>query len=357
MTDSNLALSEAFTRCRSGVMRQLQQLAGVVGPSGTRVLITGEAGAGKEMLARYLHARSTRAKAAFVAVDCAAQSDDIVRQLFGESSDLPGARGGARLQAADRGTLFLDEVSALPLKAQGVLLRWLEHGDFPSARPADSGQPDVRLLTSTRYDLSTLVRHKRFRADLLMRLKPVEIRVPALREHSEDIRPIVQLVITHSGRRVKFSKQLYDALEQYPWPGNMRELVTMVEQIAWNARGDVADLEDLPGAFHSAQAIPLMRMRDRRRQVADDLFEGLQAGRLGFWTHVHEPFLQRDITREDMRDLIRRGLTEARGSYRNLLRVFSMPESDYKRLLNFLSAHQCTVDSREFRVATHSYTR
>lgn len=350
MTDSNLALSEAFTRCRSGVMRQLQKLAGVVGPSGTRVLITGEAGAGKEMLARYLHARSTRAKAPFVAVDCSAQSDDVIHDLFGDASEFPKPRGGSRLQMADRRTLFLDEVSALPLKAQGILLRWLEHGDLPSARAADSGQPDVRLLTSTRYDLSTLVRHKRFRGDLLMRLKPVEIRVPALREHSEDIRPIVQLVIAQSGRRITFSKELYAALEQYPWPGNMRELVTMVEQIAWNARGDLADLDDLPGAFHSAQSIPLMRARDRRRQVADDLFEGLQSGRLGFWTHVHEPFLQRDLTREDLRDLIRRGLAEGHGSYRNLLRVFSMPESDYKRLLNFLSTHQCTVDSREFRV-------
>jgi DNA-binding NtrC family response regulator len=351
MTDSNVALSEAFSRCRSGVMRQLQKLAGVVGPSTTRVLITGEAGAGKEMLARYLHARSTRAKAPFVAVDCAVQSDDIAYSLFGDASEFAKPRNGSRLQAADRGTLFLDEVSALPLKAQGILLRWLEHGDLPSSRAAEAGQPDVRLLTSTRYDLTTLVRHKRFRADLLMRLKPVEIRVPALREHCEDIRPIVQLIIAQSGRRVTFSKELYSALEQYPWPGNMRELVTMVEQIAWNARGDLADLDDLPGAFHSAQSIPLMRARDRRRQVSDDLFEGLQAGRLGFWTHVHEPFLQRDITREDMRDLIRRGLAESQGSYRSLLRIFGMPDSDYKRLLNFLSAHQCTVDAREFRVA------
>jgi hypothetical protein len=93
-----------------------------------------------------------------------------------------------------------------------------------------------------------------------------------------------------------------------------------------------------------------MRARDRRRQVADDLFDGLQSGRFGFWTHVHQPFLDRDITREDMRDLIRRGLAEGHGSYRNLLRVFGMPDGDYKRLLNFLSAHQCTVDSREFRV-------
>jgi DNA-binding NtrC family response regulator len=342
--DTTFAL-DAIGECRSAAMRQLHELAATVGPSTSRVLITGEAGVGKELLARYLHGRSTRSREPFVTLDCAAGPAAAASELFGEglgSRFRPG-----KLREADRGTLFLDEVSALDLPTQGGLLRWLEHGEFPSSRGAADGV-DVRVLASTRRDLRLLARAGHFRADLLMRLKPVEIHVPPLRQRWEDIRPLVSHLLAKSSRPIRFSDELLDALERYGWPGNVRELTAVVEQIAWKVTGDVAGINDLPRQYRP-DAISLLRAGDRRRHMADDLFDALVEGRLTFWDHVRSLFLNRELTRNDLRHLVRRGLEATRGSYRDLLPLFGMAPGDYKRFLNFLATHDCTVDSREYR--------
>jgi DNA-binding NtrC family response regulator len=140
-------------------------------------------------------------------------------------------------------------------------------------------------------------------------------------------------------------------LERYRWPGNVRELQNVVEQALWMANGSMVEVLHLPPSVQ-ASADQLLPVKERRKQVADELYQALVTGGYAFWEHIHPLFLERDITRHDMRELVRRGLSTTRGNYRSLLRLFGMPASDYKRFLNFLAAHDCNVDFRAYRNGT-----
>ena len=140
-------------------------------------------------------------------------------------------------------------------------------------------------------------------------------------------------------------------LERYRWPGNVRELQNVVEQLAWLGSGTEGQVSvsDLPPALLAAAPQAILRKHDRRRQVADELFQTLGAGTHKFWDHVYPLFLARDITRHDLRELVRRGLAATSGNYRAMLHLFGIDARDYKRFLNFLAAHDCNVDFRQFR--------
>jgi DNA-binding NtrC family response regulator len=142
------------------------------------------------------------------------------------------------------------------------------------------------------------------------------------------------------------------ALTGYRWPGNVRELQNVIEQIAWLAATPETPIgvDQLPPVLRSGGQA-LLPTRERRRQVADELYQAIVQGGYSFWEHIHPLFLNRDITRHDMRELVGRGLAACRGNYRTLLQLFGLPDSDYKRLLNFLTTHDCRVDYRGFRNA------
>ena len=135
----------------------------------------------------------------------------------------------------------------------------------------------------------------------------------------------------------------------YRWPGNVRELQNVVEQLVWLSAGGVVGVEDLPASMRSEPGRARRRVADRRRQVADELYDALVKQGASFWEHVYPMFLARDITRHDLRELVRRGLRESRGRYKSLLKLFGMPSRDYRRFMNFLAAHGCGVGFREFR--------
>jgi DNA-binding NtrC family response regulator len=155
-----------------------------------------------------------------------------------------------------------------------------------------------------------------------------------------------------SGRLVSLTDAAWHALERYHWPGNVRELQNIVEQMAWLSESpdQPIGIEQVPAVVKSSgqAAAPT---RERRRQVADELYHALVQGGYSFWDHIHPLFLNRDITRHDLRELVRRGLSVSRGNYRAVLELFAMPASDYKRFMNFLSTHDCRADYREFRNA------
>ena len=138
------------------------------------------------------------------------------------------------------------------------------------------------------------------------------------------------------------------ALTRYRWPGNVRELQNVVEQATWLADGSSIDVSDLPENIRSA-ASGLVVTHERRRQVADQLFESLVQRDCTFWEHVYPLFLSRDLTRHDIRELVSRGLAAAQGNYRAVMTLFGMPQSDYHRFHNFLTAHDSKVDFRKFR--------
>jgi DNA-binding NtrC family response regulator len=146
-------------------------------------------------------------------------------------------------------------------------------------------------------------------------------------------------------------------LERYNWPGNVRELQNVIEQLAWLDGPSVVGVEDLPPALTRSAAGGVRPARERRKQVSDFLYEGLVSGSHSFWEHVYPMFINRDITRADLISLVRQALSETSGNYRAVLRLLRMEPADYKRFLNFLSTHDCTVDFREFRSGPSKHER
>lgn len=325
-----------------------------VAPGNAKVLITGESGVGKDLVARLIHAQSARASKPYIAVNCAAFTETLLEtELFGH---VKGAFTGAhrdklgKLQLADGGTIMLDEVGEMVLRMQAMLLRFLENGELqPVGGERHVVRVDVRVLAATNKNLSDLVAAGQFREDLWYRLNVVHVRVPPLRERPEDIPPLIDHIVSSTGRKIHFTDAALRTLESYRWPGNVRELQNVIEQMVWTVPGDEVDVSHLPAALtQGGQGMPAFS-RERRRQVADELFAGVVSGRYAFWDHVYRLFLDRDITRQDLRGLVSRGLAAASGNYRTLLKLFGLEDGDYKRLMNFLATHDCSVDYRAFR--------
>src|SRR6185295_10119709 len=169
-----------------------------------------------------------------------------------------------------------------------------------------------------------------------------------LRERREDIRALVEHTLEKSGRRLTISDAAIRALEAYRWPGNVRELQNVVEQLVCMTSSDMIDLDDLPFDGRGAERAPL-QVRERRRRLSDELYAELVAGNMSFWNQIYQLFLSRDITRHDVRELVRKGLVTTSGNYKEVVTLFGMPKGDYKRFLNFLATHDCGVSVRNYR--------
>jgi two-component system response regulator HydG len=235
--------------------RRMMTLVEQVADSSATVLIQGESGSGKELVARTIHERSARRNGPFVAVNCAALPETLLEsELFGyEKGAFTGAAGRkeGRFELAHAGTLFLDEVADLSLVTQPKILRVLQEGEFERLGGTRLLQVDVRIVAATNQDLSEMVKDKRFREDLYYRLNVITIRVPPLRERHEDIRLLAQYYLriygAKNGRKLEgFSNEAIERLESYAWPGNVRELENLVERTVILARKDRIDAEDLP---------------------------------------------------------------------------------------------------------------
>jgi DNA-binding NtrC family response regulator len=259
-----LGASPALQRIRD----QVQMCAQTPG----RVLITGETGTGKEVVARAIHAQSDRAKGAWVAVNCAAVPSELIEsELFGHEK---GAFTGAlrmrrgKFEQAHRGTLFLDEIGDMPAHMQAKLLRVLEEGELERVGGDRRIKIDVRVLAATNRDLRRDIADGRFREDLYHRLNVVAIHIPPLRERQEDVAVLAQHFVEnlskHSGMRpLELSAPVLDRLRRHPWPGNVRELRNTVERILIFSRGNAPGsllLEELlsgNGNHHAPTMAPL----------------------------------------------------------------------------------------------------
>jgi transcriptional regulator with PAS, ATPase and Fis domain len=334
-------------------MADLLSMAERAAQSPGKVLITGESGVGKDVVARFIHSQSLRRHAPFVAVNCAGLTETLLEsELFGHvKGSFTGAYRDKRgkIQLAHRGTLFLDEVGEMSLRMQALLLRFLENGEIQAVGSDETqARVDVRVIAATNRNLGDLVATGQFREDLLYRLRVIHLHVPPLRERPEDVDALAKHFLARAGRELTFTDDARRAFMKYRWPGNVRELLNVVEQLVWLSPSGVVEVEHLPAAMRNGPAL-MAPLDERRRQVADDLYEAVVKQGKPFWDYVYPMFLSRDITRQDLRDLVRRGLKESRGRYKDLLTLFGMTSRDYRRFMNFLAAHECGVSFREFR--------
>jgi two-component system nitrogen regulation response regulator NtrX len=229
--------------------------AGMAARSDARVLLIGESGTGKELLAAHIHASSPFSSGPFVKVNCAAIPGELIEsELFGhEKGSFTGATSMRRgkFEMADNGTLFLDEIGDLHANSQAKLLRVLQEGEFHRVGGEMTIRVTVRVVSATNRDLSAMVAQGKFREDLYYRLSVVPIRVPALRERPQDIPAMAEYFLqdfcVRNGFRAKsFDPEVWDAFQEYSWPGNARELRNVVERMAILSHGDVLNGTAVP---------------------------------------------------------------------------------------------------------------
>lgn len=330
-----------------------------VARSDAKVLITGESGVGKEIVARSVHILSARAPATFAPVNCAGLPETLLEsELFGH---VKGSFTGAyrdkpgKLESAHNGTIFLDEIGEMTLRMQGLLLRFLETGELQKVG-ADSGGRivNVRVIAATNRNLRDMIGRGAFREDLFYRLNVIHIVVPPLRERRMDIPVLVEHFLTrftstNDSAIQMVSPQAMKALLEYSWPGNVRELENVIERLVVTIQGRSIELEDLPAEIRAFDPAAMRPKRERRRTVADDLYKRLVEQKESFWTTVYPLFMEREITRTNVREVVRRGLEEARGNYKIVARLFNMEPKEYKRFLNFLRKHDCQIPFKEYR--------
>jgi transcriptional regulator with GAF, ATPase, and Fis domain len=223
----------------SRILRNLLSRVSKVAPTDSNVLVTGETGTGKELIARAIHKRSRRSSRAFVSVNCAAVPRDLIAsELFGhEKGAFTGAtqRRLGRFELAEGGTIFLDEVGELPAETQIALLRVLQEHEFERVGGTGSIRTEVRVIAATNRDLEAAIAAGAFRSDLFYRLNVFPIEMPSLRERREDIPLLVEYFLDRYARKAGRSfravnKRSLDLLQSYPWPGNIRELQNVIER-------------------------------------------------------------------------------------------------------------------------------
>jgi transcriptional regulator with PAS, ATPase and Fis domain len=326
--------------------------------SDAKILITGESGVGKELVAMSIHAHSARAALPFITVNCAGLPETLLEsELFGH---VKGSFTGAyrdkpgMLEKADDGSIFLDEIGEMSLRMQGMLLRFLETGELQKVGADRVGRRvDVRVIAATNRSLAEMVAQGQFREDLYYRINVINIHVPPLRERREDIPLLVNHFFENmghsNGNRPNITPEAYVALAEYPWPGNVRELANVVERMLVSGCGPEITADDVPIEIRTQRSISLRPKRERRRTVADDLLRRMTVNHESFWTAVYPHYMQREITRGNLRELISKGLEEAKGNYKIVTKIFNMEPGDYKRFLNFLRKHDCQLPFRDYR--------
>jgi two-component system nitrogen regulation response regulator NtrX len=267
---------------QSAVTRTLREQIAMAAPTNGRVLIHGENGSGKELVARAIHAQSARRDTPFVEVNCAAIPEELIEsELFGhEKGAFTGAvaRRRGRFELAHGGTLFLDEVGDMSLKTQAKVLRALEEQAFERIGGKDTVRVDVRVIAASNRDLAALIKDGSFREDLYYRLAVIPIEVPALRDRQEDIPLLVDHFVAQfcaeNGKRGKaISGEALAYFLTYDWPGNVRELRNMVERLVIMSPRDVIGLDDLPAPFRPKDAAPTTEPRERSLREAREQFE------------------------------------------------------------------------------------
>src|SRR6188768_4297240 len=300
--------SEVRLLGRSEAVRNILADIDCAARSGAKVLITGETGVGKEVVARHIHQRSARAAAGLLTVNCAGLPDSLLEsELFGHVRgsftgayrDKPGL-----LEMAPNGTVFLDEVGEMSTRMQVVLLRFLESGEIQRVGADRSHtRVNVRLITATNRDLQAQINSGAFREDLYFRLNVIRFSIPPLRERVEDVPLLVDHYVntfsqTHKVPLTEITGEAMDALKAYRWPGNIRELKNVVERIVLKTAGRPVRAADLPPEVVRTSVLRAVPAAAASRPApSDELAERMLKAGESFWATVYPLFMARDLTR------------------------------------------------------------
>ncbi|MGE5362205.1 MAG: sigma-54 interaction domain-containing protein [Bacteroidales bacterium] len=345
----------------SAAIRAVQDEMQFAARSDAKVLITGESGVGKEVVARLIHQQSVRHAAPLVTINCAGLPDTLLEsELFGHvRGSFTGAyrdRPGL-LETADRGTVFMDEVGEMSIRMQALLLRFLESGEVQRVgSDRTQGRVDVRVIAATNRNLVDRIASREFREDLYYRLNVIQLYIPPLRERRDDIEVLLPYYLRAYSQRhgvpvPELAPEATRLLLAYDWPGNVRELKNVTERLVVRARALVVGPDELPPEVTGRTRAERDRGVPVRASVAEAMYERMVRAHESFWSVVYPPFIARDLTREDLRLVVRKGLEQARGNYKLLVQLFNMPPTDYKRFLNFLRKHDCHMPFQRFRSA------
>jgi len=354
-TDDMIGMSPAMNAIRADLESAAR--------SDAKVLLTGESGVGKDLAAQLIHQRSARRHMPFVAINCVGVPDSLLEpELFGH---VRGSFTGAYrdrcglLEGAHKGTVFLDEVCEMSPRMQALLLRFMETGEIQRVGSERAqARVDARVVAATNRDPAGMVASKTFREDLYYRLNVIEVTIPPLRARVEDI----PVLFEHFLRRYAEERgiapptvaaEAMAALVSFEWPGNVRQLKNVAERLIVRAQHSIITLADLPPELTARlrpSAAVLVSGAEQRLAI-EAVFDRMVKHRESFWSAVYPAFMIRDITRNDLRFIVRRGLQETAGSYKMLVELLNMKPTDYKRFLNFLHKHECHVPFERFRSA------
>ena len=344
----------------SSATRQVLEDVDCAAATDAKVLLTGESGVGKEVVAQLIHHRSRRSGAKLIAINCAGVPDSLLAsELFGHMrgsfTDAHRDKQGW-LEQAHHGTIFMDEVGEMSLQMQAILLRFLENGEIQrvgSERRA--AVVDVRVIAATNRRLIDRVAAGEFREDLFYRLNVIHIEIAPLRERPDDIPVLVDhfLGVFSENYRVARPQFSPDALEQLmaaPWPGNVRQLRNVLERLVVNPPRHVVTAADLPREVLSMIPTEAAASAPSAAASNEELFRRMVQRRESFWTAVYAPFMARDLTRDDVRAIISEGLRRTRGGYKAVATLFNIPE-DHRRLVSFLRKHNCHMPEQDLHRA------
>jgi len=314
------------------------------------VLIEGESGTGKELVAKAIHAEGPRAKEPFIPVDCGAIPESLIEaELFGSKrgsytgaiADRPGL-----FESAHRGTIFLDEISNTTQTLQAKLLRVIQERKVRRIGETKDRPIDVRLVVASNQSLQALTETGGFRKDLLYRLNVLHIKIPPLRERSDDIPMLAHTFLRrlNASNKTKkyFAAGLIDHLSTHKFPGNIRELQNAIEAAFFTAQGTLITDIRLEGSISGNPAAV---------DEVQSWFKDISEGRKDFWSAIHRRYKRRDIPREKVVALIDFGLRATRGSYTDMAAKLRLTQKGYRKFMDFLRRNDCLLDFRPYRKA------
>jgi len=350
----------------SDAMQRLREDVDAAARSDAKVLIVGETGVGKEIVARMIHETGRRRTRNFVTINCAGLPDSLLEsELFGHvRGSFTGAyRDKPGLAAmAHNGTLFLDELGETSLRMQALLLRFVENGEIQRVgSDRIDGRVDVRIIAATNRNLAKRIGEGEFREDLYYRLNVIRLAIPPLRERGDDVTMLLRHYLsesatTHQVDLPRLTPTAEKILTSHRWPGNVRELKNVVERLVIRHSGRDIVPDDLPSEIldavtfaHDTSPQTPTQAATETKSRAEVLWDSMVVGGESFWTVVYPAFIDRELTKTDLRQIVKAGLQRTQGNYRKLVELFRMAPGDYKRFLAFLYQHDCHLPFHGFR--------